>query len=98
MVHYIADLIGRGLRDIQARYPDWFTGIRQNGVVMGLEFDHPEGARALPYAILSRSSRRCEPLRPRGLLTPLLKTVNSVQGLVAGQAVSIPSFLSGRTK
>ena len=45
MVHYIADLIGRGLRDIQASYPDWFIGIRQNGVVMGLEFDHPEGAK-----------------------------------------------------
>jgi acetylornithine/succinyldiaminopimelate/putrescine aminotransferase len=44
MVHYIADLVGRGLRDIQASYPDWFVGIRQNGVVMGLEFAHPEGA------------------------------------------------------
>ena len=27
------------------RYPGFFTGIRQNGVVMGLEFDHPEGAK-----------------------------------------------------
>src|SRR5215468_10242954 len=45
MVHYIADMVGRGLRGIQARYPGWFTGIRQNGVVMGLEFDHPEGAK-----------------------------------------------------
>ena len=25
--------------------PDWFVGIRQNGVVIGLEFDHPEGAK-----------------------------------------------------
>jgi acetylornithine/succinyldiaminopimelate/putrescine aminotransferase len=47
MVHYIADLIGRGLREIQARYPDWLIGIRQDGVVVGLEFAHPEGAKAV---------------------------------------------------
>jgi len=45
MVHYISDFVGRGLREIQATYPDWFTGIRQNGVVMGLEFAHPQGAK-----------------------------------------------------
>ncbi len=27
-----------------ASYDDFFIGIRQRGVVMGLEFDHPEGA------------------------------------------------------
>ncbi len=45
MVHYIADLIGTQLRQIQAEMPDWFIGIRQNGVVFGLEFNHPEGAK-----------------------------------------------------
>ena len=45
MVHYISDRFGRGLRAIQELYPDWFVGIRQDGVVMGLEFDHPEGAK-----------------------------------------------------
>ena len=45
MVHYISDLFDHGLRRIQADYPDWLTGIRQNGVVIGLEFDHPEGAK-----------------------------------------------------
>ncbi|WP_197375726.1 class-III pyridoxal-phosphate-dependent aminotransferase [Mycolicibacterium baixiangningiae] len=45
MVHYIADIFDTGLRRIQADYPDWFIGIRQNGVVIGLEFDHPEGAK-----------------------------------------------------
>ncbi len=45
MVHYISDFIGAGLREIQSTYPDWFTGIRQNGVVIGLEFSHPEGAK-----------------------------------------------------
>ncbi|MGE2716244.1 aspartate aminotransferase family protein [Mycolicibacterium litorale] len=45
MVHYIADIFDAGLRRIQADHPDWFIGIRQNGVVIGLEFDHPEGAK-----------------------------------------------------
>lgn len=45
MVHYISDIFDQGLRRIQADYPDWFVGIRQNGVVIGLEFDHPEGAK-----------------------------------------------------
>jgi acetylornithine/succinyldiaminopimelate/putrescine aminotransferase len=44
-VHYIADLFAEGLRRIQRDNPDWFVGIRQNGVVIGLEFDHPEGAK-----------------------------------------------------
>src|SRR5260370_32090069 len=35
MVHYIADMGGRGLRDIQAPYPDWFTPLRQNGRLSG---------------------------------------------------------------
>ena len=45
MVHYIADRFRTGLQAIQEMYPDWFTGIRQDGVVMGLEFDHPQGAK-----------------------------------------------------
>lgn len=45
MVHYIADTFEQGLRRIQADHPDWLIGIRQNGVVIGLEFDHPEGAK-----------------------------------------------------
>jgi acetylornithine/succinyldiaminopimelate/putrescine aminotransferase len=44
-VHYIADIFAEGLTRIQADYPDWFIGIRQNGVVIGLEFNHPEGAK-----------------------------------------------------
>ena len=45
MVRYISDFIRAGLDDIQAIYPDFFTGIRQNGVIMGLEFNDPEGAK-----------------------------------------------------
>ena len=80
MVHYIADLVGRGLRDIQARYPDWFTGIRQNGVVMGLEFDHPEGAKYVMrhlyatgvWAIFSTLDPRVLQYKPGVLMTPEL--------------------------
>jgi acetylornithine/succinyldiaminopimelate/putrescine aminotransferase len=44
-VHQIAAVFADGLARIQADHPDWFVGIRQNGVVIGLEFDHPEGAK-----------------------------------------------------
>jgi acetylornithine/succinyldiaminopimelate/putrescine aminotransferase len=42
--HYIAHHLRVGLNQIQAIYPDFFVGIRQRGLIMGLEFDHPEGA------------------------------------------------------
>ena len=45
MVRYISDFIRAGLDEIKALYPDFFTGIRQNGVIMGLEFNDPEGAK-----------------------------------------------------
>jgi acetylornithine/succinyldiaminopimelate/putrescine aminotransferase len=44
-VHRIAAVFADGLARIKADYPDWFVGIRQNGVIIGLEFDHPEGAK-----------------------------------------------------
>jgi hypothetical protein len=80
MVHYIADFIGTGLRDIQASYPGWFTGIRQNGVVMGLEFDHPEGAKYVMrhlyrngvWAIFSTLDPRVLQYKPGLLMTPEL--------------------------
>jgi acetylornithine/succinyldiaminopimelate/putrescine aminotransferase len=78
MVHYISDFIGRGLRDIQATYPDWFVGIRQNGVVMGLEFAHPQGAKAVMkrlyengvWAIFSTLDPRVLQYKPGILLKP----------------------------
>src|SRR6266702_4643061 len=45
VVHYIADLIGSGLREIQASCPDWFVGIWQSGVAMAPEIEHPQGAK-----------------------------------------------------
>ncbi|MFZ5789115.1 MAG: aspartate aminotransferase family protein [Pseudomonadota bacterium] len=77
MVHYIASLLGRGLKEIQSLYGDFFVGIRQNGVVMGLEFDHPKGAmyvmKALykngVWAIFSTLDPRVLQFKPGLLLT-----------------------------
>jgi acetylornithine/succinyldiaminopimelate/putrescine aminotransferase len=78
MVHYIADVIGDGLRQIQATYPDWFVGIRQNGVIFGLEFDHPQGAKYVMrhlydhgvWAIFSTLDPRVLQYKPGILLAP----------------------------
>lgn len=78
MVHYIADFIGRGLREIQATYPDWLVGIRQNGVVIGLEFAHPQGAKFVMkrlyengvWAIFSTLDPRVLQFKPGILLKP----------------------------
>ncbi|MGE0008230.1 MAG: aspartate aminotransferase family protein [Parvibaculaceae bacterium] len=43
-VHYISAYLANGLRQVQRNYPDFFTGIRQRGIVMGLEFNHDQGA------------------------------------------------------
>ena len=79
-VHYIADLIGTGLANIAADCPDWLVGIRQNGVVMGLEFDHPEGAKYVMrhlfangvWAIFSTLDPRVLQFKPGILMTPEL--------------------------
>jgi acetylornithine/succinyldiaminopimelate/putrescine aminotransferase len=80
MVHYISALVGRGLREIQDRYPDWFIGLRQNGVVMGLEFAHPEGAKFVMrelyrngvWAIFSTLDPHVLQYKPGILMTPEL--------------------------
>jgi len=43
MVHYISAHIRAGLDAIKDAYPDFFVGIRQDGLVMGLEFNHERG-------------------------------------------------------
>lgn len=44
-VLFVAGYLSQGLERIKALYPDFFVGIRQKGVIMGLEFKHPEGAK-----------------------------------------------------
>ena len=78
MVHYIADFIGQGLREIQATYPDWLVQIRQNGVIIGLEFAHPQGAKYVMkrlyengvWAIFSTLDPRVLQFKPGILLKP----------------------------
>lgn len=46
-VDMLTHVFARGLADIQTRHSRFFTGIRQKGVIMGLETAHPEGSTAL---------------------------------------------------
>ena len=78
MVHYIAERFRAGLRSIQELYPDWLVAIRQDGVVMGLEFDHPQGAKLVMrrlyehgvWAIFSALDPRVLQFKPGILLGP----------------------------
>ena len=78
MVHYIADTVGQRLRAIPELYPEWLVGIRQNGVVIGLEFNHPEGAKYVMrhlyengvWAIFSTLDPRVLQFKPGVLLKP----------------------------
>ncbi|MSO95658.1 MAG: aspartate aminotransferase family protein [Thermoleophilia bacterium] len=80
MVHYISDRFQSGLRAIQDLYPDWLVGIRQDGVVIGLEFDHPTGAKLVMkhlyangvWAIFSTLDPRVLQYKPGILLGPEL--------------------------
>jgi TPP-dependent pyruvate/acetoin dehydrogenase alpha subunit len=63
---------------VQATYPDWFVGIRQNGVILGLEFAHPQGAKYVMrhlyengvWAIFSTLDPRVLQYKPGILLKP----------------------------
>jgi acetylornithine/succinyldiaminopimelate/putrescine aminotransferase len=80
LVAYISNFIRAGLNEIQDLYPDFFTGIRQNGVVMGLEFNHPEGAKPVMkylyqngvWAIFSTLDPRVLQFKPGILMTQAL--------------------------
>ncbi len=43
-IQRISEYFDQALADLQAKYPDFFVGVRKNGLVMGLEFDYPRGA------------------------------------------------------
>jgi acetylornithine/succinyldiaminopimelate/putrescine aminotransferase len=77
MVHYISDYLRAGLDQIMETYPDFFIGIRQHGLVMGLEFNHEEGAKPVMkhlydngvWAIFSTLDPRVLQFKPGILLT-----------------------------
>jgi acetylornithine/succinyldiaminopimelate/putrescine aminotransferase len=100
MVHYIAGLLGGGLRGIQSLYPGWFTGIRQDGLVMGLEFAHPQGAKLVMkrmydhgvWAIFSTLDPQVLQFKPGVLMSPalcdeLLERTEAAIGEAAGDAL-----------
>ena len=80
MVNYISELMASGLTEIMKLYSDFFVGIRQCGVVMGLEFDYPEGAKPVMkhlyengvWAIFSTLDARVLQFKPGVLMTASL--------------------------
>jgi acetylornithine/succinyldiaminopimelate/putrescine aminotransferase len=78
MVHAASARFAAGLAEIRALAPDWFVGIRQNGLVMGLELSQPEGAKVLMrhlyengvWAIFSTLDPRVLQFKPGLLLSP----------------------------
>ena len=85
-------------------------GIRQNGVVMGLEFNHPEGAKPVMrrlyengvWAIFSTLDPRVLQFKPGILMTQslsedLLRRVETAVGLARADVMGAASH-SGRAR
>jgi acetylornithine/succinyldiaminopimelate/putrescine aminotransferase len=47
----VARQIGDGLRRLQAQYADWIAEIRQNGLVIGIRLNHPQGGMLMAKAL-----------------------------------------------
>ncbi|WP_246126402.1 class-III pyridoxal-phosphate-dependent aminotransferase [Embleya hyalina] len=101
----IAARLERGLADIRSDHPDFFVGIRQNGLVIGLEFDHPTGAqlvmRALyengVWAIFSTLDTRVLQFKPGLLMSPeLVDDLLERLHRAVGQARAAARATSGR--
>lgn len=77
MVNYISETFRNGLHEIMRLYPSFFVGLRQCGVVMGFEFDFPEGAKPVMkhlyengvWAIFSTLDPRVLQFKPGVLMT-----------------------------
>jgi len=50
-VAFVAEFFAQAFAEMRERHSDIFVGVRQRGVVLGLEFDHPEGALAVSRAL-----------------------------------------------
>ena len=100
MVSFIADFLRVGLDRIMAEHSDFFIGIRQHGVVMGLEFNHPQGAKPVMkylyqngvWAIFSTLDARVLQFKPGLLLTQddaeeLLRRVEIAIGLARAEVM-----------
>lgn len=100
MVRYIADYLRSGLDEIRDLYPDFFVGIRQHGVIMGLEFEHEQGAKPVMkhlyrngvWAIFSTLDPRVLQFKPGVLMTQadcedLLRRVEIAVGLARAEVI-----------
>lgn len=100
MVRFIGDYLRAGLDKIMAEYSDFFIGIRQHGVVMGLEFNHEEGAKPVMkhlyengvWAIFSTLDPRVLQFKPGLLMTQseaedLLRRVEIAIGLARNEVM-----------
>ncbi len=98
IVRYVSDYIRAGLDQIQNLYPDFFTGIRQHGVIMGLEFNDSEGAKPVMrhlyengvWAIFSTLDPSVLQFKPGILMTQdlsedLLRRVETAIGLASDE-------------
>ena len=94
MVRYISNYLRKGLDRIQEEYADFFVGIRQHGVIMGLEFAPDQGAKPVMrhlyengvWAIFSALDPKVLQFKPGLLLTQadcedLLRRVEIAIGL-----------------
>jgi len=78
MVQAASAHFAEGLGAIASSQPDWLIGLRQNGLVMGLEFNHPEGAKLVSralydngvWAIFATFDTRVLQFKPGLLLSP----------------------------
>lgn len=108
MVRYISNFIRAGLDGIMALYPDFFTGIRQHGVVMGLEFNHPEGAKPVMkhlyengvWAIFSTLDPRVLQFKPGILMTQelseeLIRRVEVAIGVARAEVMGTKRRMAG---
>lgn len=50
-VHTVTKFMAAAMKKMMAKHGDIFTGVRQKGVILGLEFNHPEGAVAVSRAL-----------------------------------------------
>jgi acetylornithine/succinyldiaminopimelate/putrescine aminotransferase len=50
-VETVTKFMAKAMKEMMAKHGDIFTGVRQKGVILGLEFNHPEGAVAVSRAL-----------------------------------------------
>lgn len=104
-VHYISAYLANGLRQVQQNYPDFFTGIRQRGIVMGLEFNHDQGAVHVMkhlyqngiWAIFSTLDKRVLQFKP-GLLIDREMCDEILTRLDASVALAQAEVFGGRAR